>query len=103
MRVTEQQRTVATEVVDIAMAVYVPFECALRVLHVDPVRLEKARVVGDAVGKNFPSALEQGLGSGKGLDVAVLEIVRCDRTLHEILRIGSDESIGLSQAARKPA
>src|SRR6185437_5081354 len=48
MPVTEDQCAVAAEEIDVAVAVHVPFVRALRAGDVDAVRVEIARVMGDA-------------------------------------------------------
>ena len=55
----EQQRAVAAEEVDVAVAVHVPFVRPLRALDIEAVGIEMPRVVGDAAREQPGRALSR--------------------------------------------
>ena len=55
----EQQRTVAAEVVDVAVTIDIPFVRTLGALDIDAVRIDVAGVVRDAAGEQFAGFLRQ--------------------------------------------
>src|SRR4029077_13040030 len=59
MAMAEEQRAVATEIVDVAMAVDIPFARTLGPGDVEPIGLDVARIMGDAAGKE-PARLLRG-------------------------------------------
>ena len=61
MAVAEQKRAVSAEIVNVAIAVDIPFPRPLRSGDVEPVRLDVARIMGNAAGEQ-PAGL---LGGGR--------------------------------------
>src|SRR5207245_2966429 len=65
MTMAEQQRAVAAETVDVAMAVDIPFARTLGPGDVETVGLDVARIMGDAAGKE-PARLLRGGRRSRG-------------------------------------
>ena len=58
----EQHRAMAAEIVDILVAVDVPFARPLGPADMDRIGIEVAGIVGDAAGQHFAGALKQRTG-----------------------------------------
>ena len=63
MRMAEQERAVAAEIVDILVAIDVPLAGALGPGDMDGIGIEIARIVRDAAGQNLVGTLEQDAGA----------------------------------------
>ena len=63
--VTKDQRAVSAEIVDVLVAVHIPFARARGPLHIDRVRLQEAANVGNAVRQQGFGPVVQGSGAGR--------------------------------------
>ena len=63
VRMAEQHGAVAAEIVDVFVAIDIPFARALGARDVDRIRVEIARVVRDAARQHFAGALKQRTGT----------------------------------------
>ena len=62
--VTENQRAVSAEIIDVLVAVDIPFARARGTLHIDRVRLQETTDVGYAVGQQCLRLLVHGSRAG---------------------------------------
>ena len=63
--VTKDQRAVSAEIIDVLVAVHIPFARARGPLHIDRVRLQEAADVGNAVRQQRFGTVVQGSGTGR--------------------------------------
>ena len=69
MVVAEDQRAVSAEIVDVLVAVHIPFAGARGPFHIDRVRLQKAADVGNAVRQQRFGTVVQGPGTRRLLRI----------------------------------
>ena len=65
LTVTKDQRAVSAEIIDVLVAVHIPFARARGPLHIDRVRLQEAADVGNAVRQQRFGPVVQGSGTGR--------------------------------------